>query len=236
MVPNETAHRPQVVGSLLMALRSSEDVLSFMPYQHQKGQRYEYKHKLWLCFWKETFQAGMQERSLGVFQKVPQFPIQEALGVIQTPVSTKQLWPSKMHSTAWKATLRSTVRGNTHLGKLLWSFLFPHWTLRYLRPRILWTSSLSRFWVCAASSGTKQSIMSSNSPSVAHLVWKKVTPTGAAGKLKVAAQYFERERQCWEIKSFGSQAQLAAFISLRRVGLGRGVACFKLSLLTRHFI
>lgn len=54
--------------------------------------------------------------------------------------------------------------------------------------------------------------MSFNSPSVAHLVWKKVTPAGASGKLKAAAQYFERERQYWEIKSFGSQAQLAAFM------------------------
>lgn len=70
------------------------------------------------------------------------------------------------------------------------------------------------------SSDIKESIMSSNSPSVAHLVWKKVTPTGESGKLKIAAQYFERERQCWEIKSFGSQAQLAAFMSLRELGLG----------------
>lgn len=211
MVANETAHRPQVVGSFLLAPKSSEDVISFMPYQHQKGKRYEYIHKLGLCSWKEMYQTGMQERSLAAPQKIPQFPIWETLGVVQTPVSTKQLWP-KMHSTTWKATSRSTVRGNTHLEKLSDPSHSLNRTLRYFRARILRTSSLSTFWFCATSSGTKQSIMSFNSPSVAHLVWMKVTPAGASGKLKGAAQYFEHERQCWEIKSFGSQAQLAAFM------------------------
>lgn len=38
MVPNETGHRPQVVGNFLLAPKSSEDMLSFMPLHHQKGK------------------------------------------------------------------------------------------------------------------------------------------------------------------------------------------------------